>query len=1254
MSYRLLYTIILIFVLVISMVSTPLTLSTKYANPSGLSTISSKTINVEIPPGTYYVVKVNPLTNKIVPEQISKPKLPSIAYEALEKVPSWIRPLLERQFYLLLQGDLEVPGNSTISLADVNNDSLVDIAVGASDGIVRIYLNVGTKYSPLFKLFTKINVTKDLGLTNTTLHYAAPALGDLDGDGLVDVVVGLENGSLVFYRNIGTETNPVWVLDTSYLDNVSVGGYAAPFIYDMNGDGVKDLVVGSEEGLIYCFINKGTPGSPHWVYVFQYFPAWIEDWWDGRGPHYEGVWVGNFSKPALFKLGNDLFLLIGNDKGEIYLFRATGYTGYPAWSNLGAFPEIKVSGFASPDAVDVNGDDLPDLVIGSSDGKVYVAENFGSPMYPGFTAWPSQAEKYLLANWFWGPAYYPLLDTLETVDIDTKYVEHYASLILNTTDPYIDEVAYAIAVDRPSNLKMLADRNGSYLYVLNAKSIYDIAKNLSYVEISEHDGYTTLKYKTEDGWKELPKDIYYKYLVTFSRYIIAPWAWPSRYNGKFFRTFLPYDKRYGVSLLERVHNASTMYEAAYLVDYWLRVDIGAYWHRGTKYWKPPGWYNIYLHLNDTEWTIFCGEFAIIYEVSARAVLIPTVNIVDIAEDHQFNNFWYNGKWHHVDASSGSPGINGTWSEYFDPPRGLAGWYKNIGFSYPIEWEENGMYDPPWRSPIPYAPEGMIANLTFKVTDINGRPIDGARVEVWSHWTIESGYDTAPYIAGFVFTDMNGIAHFNLLGLGRTKNFTVIVTSRIGSTMLEIHLEHGGNYSFDVVIPNKLPNIQLPIGTINIPHSNKYVSVKLDINGGEQNPPSWIHILYVLFNYKYYVELGKNNVWADVFILNNEEYEKFSENAPFQPFIYSLGVNSADLENIPVNDTIYIVVSNRRSTTTWINISLTITLSIDNSAPDVTILKPTNNAILNSSTVVVKVESSSSDVAYYEISIDGSEYEKITNNVFILENLSDGRHIVSVRAVDISGNIGEEKTVVFTIDTTPPIITIDHPSDGELVLSSNITVTGRIIGGVKAWLNNEELSLGKDGSFTKNIILNTGLNTITLKAVDEAGNLAVKTIRVYYYLDLATTSDLRNVANNITSTINNTVNNASKTLEDNIEEGINKGVNVILRSLTNSIASSSSELNKSLTSRLNSLRDELLGKMNNIDDKVSTLNDKLNSLGTDLSVLGSSIAKNNTVLSGKVGRIDENTKSLQGYMYVNTGLNIVIILLAIAILLLRKK
>ncbi|MCD6106089.1 MAG: VCBS repeat-containing protein [Thermoplasmata archaeon] len=1099
----------------------------------GLRIVASTMGSIEVPPMGYYAIRVDPETGQITPMELHQEPLPAAAQEALQRVPKWIRPLLERQFRLLMQDYMVLEGNSRPAVGDINGDGLPDLIVGASDGTLHVYINVGNAIEPLFKEMEVISLGGLIGEDPGSV--VTPALGDADGDSLVDIVVGVESGSVYLLKNTGTQGSPSWGLEADYFAGVSVSGNATPFLWDADGDGDLDLVMGSSDGVIHCYLNQGSPAAPVWVEDPEYFPAWLEDWWDGRGPHYEGVWVGNNSRPVLFTWGSDLYLVVGADDGSVYAFRSASFVDHPSWEELGALEGMDVSSLSSPWVSDLDGDGVPDLILGSSDGGVYFAKNFGGL---GFRAWPSGAERYLLANWFWGPAYYPKLDLLRVTGLNTEIVEYYANIILQIPDEYVDEVAYGIAVERPANLVMFYYNGGSSLYALNARTIYQIAEELPYVEVVEKGDYTTLRYRTEEGWDEVPREVYYKYLVTFSRYIVAPWAWPSRYGGNFFRTFLPYNDTYGVRLIDRVREAETLRDAAYLVDYWLRVDIGAVWHPGPK-GKPPGWYNIYLHLTDANYSILCGEFSIIYEVSARAVLIPTINIVDIAEDHQFNNFWYEGRWHHVDASSGSPGENGSWAEYFDPPRGLAGWYKNIGFSYPIEWEENGLYDPPWRSQVEYAPEGMLADLHFKVVDETGRPVDGARVEVWSHWTIESGYDTAPYIAGLVFTDMNGEAEFPMLGLGRTHNFTVVATSRIGSTMFKIHLEKGGDYSFTIRIPGRLPEpprakqLETPTGT---PY---YISASLTVTGAEQNPPTWIHVLYAYFDYKYYVEFSKG-FWADFYVVPEGELQDFLSFGTFGSYATAEHASSFSPEAVPVDGPVYIIISNRESITTYVKVSYEVSLMVDEEAPTVEITSPEDGALIASDSVTVTFTSYSGDVDHFEISVDGSPFVP-AESPYTVTGLEDGTHTISVRAVDVSGNVGPASTVTVVVDTTPPSIELRDVADGQVFTEDNITVHGRILGAAEAYLNGEPLELAEDGSFEVTVHLVDGLNTLSFTARDEAGNEATLTVRVYHYPELATASqvegleqEVQDLESNIGSQISDVQNTLSQKIQNAIE------------------------------------------------------------------------------------------------------------------------
>jgi len=95
--------------------------------------------------------------------------------------------------------------------------------------------------------------------------------------------------------------------------------------------------------------------------------------------------------------------------------------------------------------------------------------------------------------------------------------------------------------------------------------------------------------------------------------------------------------------------------------------------------------------------------------------IPTIIIVALGEDHQFNNFWADG-WHHVDSSSGEGGEKSSWKPYFDDSLiYYKSWGKRI-FSWPMCWEANGKYDHVWRSALPYNPEELLTDLAFVVRD----------------------------------------------------------------------------------------------------------------------------------------------------------------------------------------------------------------------------------------------------------------------------------------------------------------------------------------------------------------------------------------------------------------------------------------------------------------------------------------------------------------------------------------------------------
>ncbi|MBM3238025.1 T9SS type A sorting domain-containing protein [Candidatus Poribacteria bacterium] len=152
--------------------------------------------------------------------------------------------------------NIDVGRWSTPTFADIDGDSDFDLFIGEYDGVINFYRNDGTPEATVWVLVDENYAGIDVG------GKSAPAFYDVDDDGDLDLFVGEGNGRIVFYRNDGDRTSPIWTFVTSNYNLIDVGRCSMPTFADIDGDGDKDLFIGEENGGINFYRNLGTPPPP--------------------------------------------------------------------------------------------------------------------------------------------------------------------------------------------------------------------------------------------------------------------------------------------------------------------------------------------------------------------------------------------------------------------------------------------------------------------------------------------------------------------------------------------------------------------------------------------------------------------------------------------------------------------------------------------------------------------------------------------------------------------------------------------------------------------------------------------------------------------------------------------------------------------------------------------------------------------------------------------------------------------------------
>ncbi len=156
-------------------------------------------------------------------------------------------------FFITDSGD-----NSAPAFADLDGDGDLDLYIGTRSGNIRFLRNIGSATNPSFTA----GPGNPFGISNVGSD-AKPKFVDLDHDGDLDLFVSNSAGTTFFFRNTGSTTAPGFAAPVSNPFGIeNVGGFAVPSLGDADGDGDVDLFLGVVEGGTTFFFRNTAPPPP--------------------------------------------------------------------------------------------------------------------------------------------------------------------------------------------------------------------------------------------------------------------------------------------------------------------------------------------------------------------------------------------------------------------------------------------------------------------------------------------------------------------------------------------------------------------------------------------------------------------------------------------------------------------------------------------------------------------------------------------------------------------------------------------------------------------------------------------------------------------------------------------------------------------------------------------------------------------------------------------------------------------------------
>lgn len=135
---------------------------------------------------------------------------------------------------------------------DINSDGRIDLVFSATElnaGTTNIYYYLNQSDNGLSINASEVQLLFTIG--NSFPNNENFEVNDIDGDGLKDLLIGRSTGKLEYHRNIGTNASPDYALIDDSFYGFSFSAFRqspAASVGDLDGDGKEDMLIGDAGG----------------------------------------------------------------------------------------------------------------------------------------------------------------------------------------------------------------------------------------------------------------------------------------------------------------------------------------------------------------------------------------------------------------------------------------------------------------------------------------------------------------------------------------------------------------------------------------------------------------------------------------------------------------------------------------------------------------------------------------------------------------------------------------------------------------------------------------------------------------------------------------------------------------------------------------------------------------------------------------------------------------------------------------------